>query len=120
MQEIFSGAFPDEILLPMPRNQCTADNEITEERMSRSSQNSLCKEENLRIQDFSTDIQQLEGQNRNKVQEMYGNIHKGVGTLEVDNYKWYLSNSGCYFHLHFQIHKTGLGWYLSITDSLEA
>ena len=53
--------------------------------MLRSAQIDFCMGENLWIRDFSTDIQQAEGQHRDKVPEMLGYIHKGVGTLDIDN-----------------------------------
>ena len=89
--------------------------------MTGTPQMHLCMDENLRIQDFSTDIQQTRGQHRNKTQERQGNlnIQKGVDILELDKQKSYLLNFDRYFQ-HFQNHRTGVGWSLSIRDSLEA
>ncbi len=54
----------------MQMNQCAADKETTQDELSQTSEMYLCTDENLRIQDFSTDIQQTKEEHRNKLLEM--------------------------------------------------
>jgi hypothetical protein len=98
-------------------NQGPAGKEITQDHLSCTAQTYIRTDENLWIQDFSIDIQQAEGQHMN-IQEMQGNVHKGVGMLHKE--KWHLLIPDFYIRRHFQIHKTGLGWSLSIRGSLQA
>ena len=78
----------------------------------------FCKHGNLKIQDFLTDIQQAEEQHRNILQEMSLNIRKGTDRIEHDSREWSLQ---MLFHYpHFQVRRTGLGWYWYIMDSPQA
>ena len=54
----------------MQMNQCTADKEITQDEMSGTPQIYICTDENLRMRDFSTDIQQTKEEHRNKLLEI--------------------------------------------------
>ena len=51
-------------------NQWTADEETTQDEKSGTPQIHIYTDENLRIQDFSTDIQQTKEEHRNKLLEM--------------------------------------------------
>ena len=66
----------------MQMNESTADKVISQDQMSCAAQTYLRTDENMRILDFSIEIQQAEGQHINNLEEMLGNIHKGVGILD--------------------------------------
>jgi hypothetical protein len=54
----------------MQMNEGTADKVISQDQMSCTAQTHLRTDENLGIQDFSIDIQQVEGQHINNLEEM--------------------------------------------------
>ena len=77
-------------------------------------------EENLKIQDFSTDNQQWMVQHRNSPQVMLRNIHREEGMTEFDIDQWSFFDSEYQYHWHFQIHSIEQGIDLSTEDFPQA
>ena len=70
MLERPSRTFSLEVHFPMQMNEGTADKVISQDQMSRPAQTYLRTDENLRIREFSIDIQQAEGQHINNLEEI--------------------------------------------------
>ncbi|GAB4855863.1 hypothetical protein Ancab_024502 [Ancistrocladus abbreviatus] len=77
-----------------------------------------CRDENLKIQDFSVDIRRVKVQHKSTL-EMQVTFRKAVDTLE-DKGQWNLAYPGCRHHLPLEIHTSGHFLNLSTKDSLEA